>query len=218
MRVRVVLGVIALLAVVVVAGIVLGWLGSKGPELKGQASSLSPTTPAPAAAQPSASVTTPKRKPSEEQPAPTQPATASTATNVIADWEDKVDEILQTEVPESEKAKKMLQMFPRLPEDGQVEIAQHLSNLVADEDYTSLGKLLTNDKLPEPVLEVLMADVLNRPNSLKLPLLLDVAKDAQHPKAEEARDLLELFLEENYGNNWGQWQAKMDQWLKDNPD
>ena len=30
--------------------------------------------------------------------------------------------------------------------------------------------------------------------------------------------MLELFLEEDYGANWGQWQAKMDQWLKDNPD
>src|SRR5207245_8714191 len=137
---------------------------------------------------------------------------ASTATNVISDWENKIEEILQAECPENEKAKKMLQIFPRLPEDGQVEVAQHLSNLVSDQDYAALGKLLTDDKLPEPVLDVLMADVLNRPNSLKLPLLLEVAKDPQNPKAGEARDLLELFLEENYGTNWNQWQAKMQQW------
>ncbi len=61
-------------------------------------------------------------------------------------------------------------------------------------------------------------DVLNRPNSVKLPLLLDLARDPQHPKASEAKDILELFLEEDYGNDWTKWQAKLDQWLKDNPD
>ena len=60
------------------------------------------------------------------------------------------------------------EMFPNLPEDGKEEVAQHLSNLVADEDYAPLGKLLTDATLPESVLDVLMADVLNRPNAVKL--------------------------------------------------
>ena len=117
-----------------------------------------------------------------------------------------------------DKAKQMLEMFPRLAEEGQVEVAQHLANLVADENYAPLAKFLTDTQLPESVLDVLMADVLNRPNSLKLPALLEVAKDDKNPKAPEAKDLLELFLEENYGSDWGQWQTKMNQWLKDNPD
>ena len=65
---------------------------------------------------------------------------------------------------------------------------------------------------------VLIADLLNSPNATKLPLLLEVAKDPQHPKAVEAKDLLELYLEEDYGQNWEQWQAKTEKWLKDNPD
>jgi len=43
-------------------------------------------------------------------------------------------------------------------------------------------------------------------------------KNSQNPKAGEAKDLLELFLEEDYGTDWNKWQAKMQQWLKDNPD
>ena len=116
------------------------------------------------------------------------------------------------------KVKQLLEMFPRLPEDGQVEVAQHLSNLVADQDYAPLGKLLAYPKLPEAVLDVLIADVLNRPNAVKLPLLLEVARTPQHPKAEEAKDLLELYLEEDYGADWNKWQAKMEQWIKDNPE
>ena len=65
---------------------------------------------------------------------------------------------------------------------------------------------------------MLIVDVLNRPNTLKLPLLLELARDAQHPKAAEAKDLLELYLEEDYGSDWNKWQAKMEQWLKENPD
>ena len=76
-----------------------------------------------------------------------------------------------------------------------------MSNLLADAEYAPLGKFLKDSKLPEPVLDVLIVDVLNRPNGLKLPLLLEVAREPQHPKAAEAKDLLELYLEEDYGTD-----------------
>jgi len=141
-----------------------------------------------------------------------------TGTNLITDWADKLDDILGSDGEESDKAKKLLAMFPHLPQDGQVEIAQHLSNLTADQDYAPLGKLLKDSSLAEQVLDILIVDVLNRPNSLKLPALLEVARDPQHPKAGEAKDLMELYLEEDYGTDWTKWQTKMEQWLKDNPD
>jgi hypothetical protein len=133
-------------------------------------------------------------------------------------WDDKVEEILGSTAPEAEKARKMLDMFPLLPPKGQEEVARHLSNLVSDADYPSLSRYLTNSALPEPVLDVLLADALNRPNSLKLPALLGVARDPQNPKAGEAKDVLQLFLEEDHGTDWNAWQVKVDQWLKDNPD
>jgi hypothetical protein len=151
----------------------------------------------------------------------TSPTQISGATaNETAEWETKVDEILLPEGNDAEKVKQLLAMFPTLPEDGQEEVAQHLSNLVADEDYAPLGKLLTDAKLPESVLDVLMADILNRPNAVKLPTLLEVARNPQHTEASEAKDLLELFLDpdEEYGNDWNKWRTKVAQWLKDNPD
>jgi len=111
-----------------------------------------------------------------------------------------------------------LEIFPRLPTDGQEEVAQHLSNLVSDEHYAALGQYLTNTALPEPVLDVLLSDALNRPNKLKLPVLVEVARDPANPKAGEAKDLLELYLEEDYGTDWNLWQQKVEKWLKDNPD
>jgi hypothetical protein len=137
---------------------------------------------------------------------------------LVPDWDDKINDILGPEGDEKEKSKKLIELFPQLPPEGQEEVAHHLSNLVADEDYAPLSNFVTNSALPEAVLDVFVEDVFNRPNAIKLPLLLDIAQDPQHPRASEAKDVLELFLEEDFGNDWTKWHAKMDQWLKDNPD
>ena len=149
-------------------------------------------------------------------PQPTVPQTVG--TNLVPDWEEKVDAILTSDDPDPEKAKKMLAMFPLLTGEAQEELAHHLSNLTPDEDYAAFGSNLTNSTLSEDVLDVLLEDVLNRPNSIKLPMLLEVARDPQNPKSAEAKDVLELFLEEDYGADWAKWESKTKEWLKDNPD
>jgi hypothetical protein len=65
---------------------------------------------------------------------------------------------------------------------------------------------------------VILADVLNRPNAIKLPLLLDTARNPDNTKAGEAREMLELYLDGNYGRNWNKWKQEMEKWLKENPD
>jgi hypothetical protein len=140
------------------------------------------------------------------------------ASELITNWEDKLDQLLAAEGDTSDKARQMLEMFPRLPEAGQVEVAKHLSNLVANEDYAPLGKFLVDPQLPAEALDTLMADALNRPNSLKLPALLEVARTPQHPKAGDAKEILGFFLEGDYGEDWPKWQEKIETWLKENPD
>jgi hypothetical protein len=142
----------------------------------------------------------------------------SAATHLLTGWEEKVDEILGSTSPDADKAKQMIEMFPRLPADGQEEVVRHLTNLLPDQDYGLMRSFLTNAALPVNVLDFLIDDALNRPNSLKLPALLEVARNAQHPKAAEAKDFLGLFLEADYGSDWEKWQAGMEQWLKENPD
>jgi hypothetical protein len=78
--------------------------------------------------------------------------------------------------------------------------------------------LLADTQLPGEVLEALMGDVLNRPNRLKLPALLEVARTPQHPKASAAREMLGSLLEVDYGDDWAKWQARIEEWLKENPD
>ena len=212
------LGIVAVIAAVLLIGVAVGWLATKktasGTNLS--AAKVPPSIPASTNLLPFFG-TNSRPRPAEATVNKIPPL-SSTGANTITNWEDKLDDILGSEGEESEKAKQLLAMFSRLPADGQVEVAQHLSNLLSDQDYAPLGKLLTDSKLPEEVLDVLIVDVLNRPNTLKLPLLFELARDAQHPKAAEAKDLLELYLEEDYGTDWNKWQAKMEQWLKENPD
>jgi hypothetical protein len=149
---------------------------------------------------------------------PTNILAAPNMSGSDTNWEEKIDDIVGSDDPDTNKVQKLYALFPKLPPDGQEEAAQHLSNLVDDEDYAPLGAMLKNDKLPEGVLDELLADVLNRPNNLKLPLLLDVASDANHAKHDEAKDLLELYLGEDYGSDWNSWRQHMTTWMQQNPD
>lgn len=151
------------------------------------------------------------------QPSNVVPAMTN-ASDLDTNWEDKIDAIVGSDDPDTNKVKQLYALFPKLPPDGQEEVAQHLSNLVEDEDYGPLGAMAKDDKLSDGVLDELLADALNRPNSLKLPLLLDIASDPNHSKSSEAKDLLELYLGEDYGNDWNAWGQNLTNWLQQNPD
>lgn len=215
---------LGIIAAVVAAGALLGWLAGRRP------GPLNPPDPQPTVHSPGDTrPTTPIfATPGGAKPgtgtnsspghlavvSPAEVASVGSETN----WEDKLEEILNAESDDTNKVKQLFTMFPRLPEDGQAEVAQHLSNLVDNDDYAPLGQLLKNARLPESVLDVLMGDLLNRPNAVKLPMFLDLARIPDHAEAGEAKDLLELYLDEDYGTDWPKWEQKMKEWLKENPD
>src|SRR5437870_3404738 len=152
--------VVAAIAGIVLVGILLGWWGSRGRQLNPQLVT-EPVAPPPSAerSRPPAvndHVQTPGAKPVPPKPIVkgSNLVLSVTGTNLITDWEDKVDQILTSDGEDSAKTKTMIEMFPHLPEDGQVEVAQHLSNLLPDENYEPLGKFLKDSRLPEPVLDV----------------------------------------------------------------
>jgi hypothetical protein len=212
---------VAIVAGIIVIGGLIGWLGGKGSRPKANA------VPETSAASDS-HFATPRPADNSQaghteiepgsQPAVTRASPAGSTPNVLTNWEEKVDEILGAETDDTNKVKQLFALFPRVPEEAKAEVAQHLSNLTSDQDYAPLGELLKDPKLPDAALDVLLADALNRPNSVKLPQLLEVAKTPDHPKADEAKDILALFLDEDFGTDWGKWQDKMTVWLKDNPD
>ncbi|HLP78907.1 MAG TPA: hypothetical protein VK327_18560 [Candidatus Paceibacterota bacterium] len=224
MRTSKVFVVLGILVGVVVVGLGIGWLATRGPLPQVPAQPVS--TPMVEVSNLSAPGSVPQvTRPIPRSVAPTNIQQAAipvadtaptTPSGVLTNWEDKLDEILSSDSDDTNKVHDLLAMFPNLPAEGQEEVAQHLSNLVEDENYAPLGKLLQDSKLSESVLDVLMADLLNRPNETKLPMFLELAKSQDHPKAGEAKDMLELYLDEDYGTDWSKWQGAMDKWLQEN--
>ncbi len=217
-KILLVLGIIA--GVLIVGGLI-GWLAG-GKALKSRPLAADPaTTSEPQAANPVQAPPMPAHNASDSNPEVTPGETAPPAaavSGIFTNWEEKVDLILGAEIDDTNKVRQLFALFPHVPEESKSEVAQHLSNLVSDEDYARLGELLKDPTLADDALDVLLADVLNRPNALKLPELLEVAQMSNHPKADEAKDILALFLDEDFGSDWFKWKEKMTDWLKDNPD
>ena len=133
------------------------------------------------------------------------------------DWEKQLDDVLLSDTDVNAKADHILAMIPTAPTNAQVELSQHLVNMVQDDHYDGAAQLLTNTTTPAAVSTVLMNDLLNRNNTLKLPMLLAVARQDDHPLKDQAREMLELLIQQDNGTNWDQWGASIDTWLQNNP-
>jgi hypothetical protein len=172
---------------------------------------LEPTIPEPALAGPvKASATGSTRRPAgqgwtnQTEPADSRP------------WEQRLDGILLGAGEINDKADMIRKLMKDAPAEAQVELAHHLINMVQDDHYDGAAELLTNASTQPEVATVLMNDLLNRRNTLKLPMLLAIARNDDHPLKDQAKDMLELFLQADYGTNWDQWASAVDVWLQQN--
>jgi len=138
---------------------------------------------------------------------------ASTSDDSPA-WETTIDQILRSNVSEDQMAQMLINILPTLPEDGQVEAANHIANLLPDSDYNSVRPLLLNASLPESVLSVFFTDLMNRDDPTKLNAFLDIAQIPNHPFHDEALSDLQIYVGDDYGTDWGKWKTAVDQYLK----
>jgi hypothetical protein len=151
-------------------------------------------------------------------PAIVQPKTPETkpAAPAVAEvpiYESQIDQVLRSNVGEAQTAKILINMLPSMPEDGQVEAAQHIANLLPDSDYQSVLPILLNPNLPESVTSVLFTDLMNRSDATKLNAFVDIAQVPNHPNQEEAVSDLQIFLDHDYGTDWGQWKSAVAKYL-----
>jgi hypothetical protein len=212
-----VLRVLVVLALAGGVGIFIGWMKSRDGDVQPIVVPVA-TTPPPTPAAPMAMA--------EVQPPPPtgpirltrhKPDHPSPPTENFPEWEKQLDDVLLSDADVNTKADKILAMIPTAPTNAQVELSQHLVNMVQDDHYDGAASLLTNAVTPAAVSTVLMNDLLNRNNTLKLPMLLAVARDDEHPLKDQAREMLELLIQEDNGTNWDQWGTSIDTWLQNNP-
>jgi hypothetical protein len=133
-------------------------------------------------------------------------------------WETQLDQILDDDTTlDSQKTQRLLDLIPTLPLAALPEAAQHLTHLADDETYQPVASLVVQTNLPDDVYAVLLADVSERPNSVRFPLLLQIARAPNHPESGEAREDLAFYLEEDFGADWARWETELKAWLEQNP-
>jgi len=145
-------------------------------------------------------------------------AESSTNANASDDWMERIEGARAVEESDADKSVRLLALFPTLPPEGQDEIAAELAALTPDANFSALTGILTDIRTPESVLDVLLTDLLDRPESVQLPLLLDVAKTPDHPRSAEAIDMLASALGENLGTDWAAWSKKISEQLASRPE
>ena len=203
-----------MLAMAAGLGTMIGWLASRQGDVMPVA--VIPTTNQPLAVAPMAPETpAPQPLPIIRQGA--NPSATVHEVGTDSDWEQKLDDILLGDDDENAKADKILALIPHAPAENQQELAQHLVNMVQDDHYDGTAQMLTNATTSADVSSVLMNDLLNRNNTLKLPMLLAIARNPDHPLKDQALDLLGLLTQEDNGTNWDQWSSTIDTWLQNNP-
>ncbi len=201
--------ILGILFVAILVGGLIGWWASRNPSRPN--STPPPEEPPVAAVEPP-----PVIVPTVTNEAPIVPEVVS--TNVLEDpslWEEKLDEILGNDTPEDKKGEQLIDMMAKVGTDAQIELAGHIVNLVDDEHFSRAAKYLTNAEVPEAVSSIFMNDLYNRDNSLKLPLILAIARNEKHALKDEAKDLLELYIEEDHGTNWAEWENATKKYLKE---
>ena len=131
----------------------------------------------------------------------------------IPAWELKIDDALRSNADTAAIAQILLQQVPSIPGEGQLSSARHIVNLMPDKDYLSVLPYVRNTKLDPGFQEVIVAESLNRPDVVKLPLLLAAAQTPKHPMAEIAKSTLAFLLDANFENDWGKWETAVKEAL-----
>jgi hypothetical protein len=124
-------------------------------------------------------------------------------------WERQIGAVTAAQLSNPAKARMLLAMLPSLPEEALETSAREAADRLPDKDYSEIQGILLNPRTHGAVLSVFMADLLERPDSIALPVLLAIAQSPDHPYATAARDDLELLLGRDFGNDWTQWAAEV---------
>jgi len=121
-------------------------------------------------------------------------------------WSQAIDTILHEDGDVSEKAKRMAQLYSHLPAELQTECAQHLVNFSTDASPEPLLEPLLNEKANATAQGVLLLGLLQRADKVRLPVLLKIASNPNHPRTGEALQYLQFLLEADHGLDWDRWE------------
>jgi hypothetical protein len=144
---------------------------------------------------------------STPEPEPVTVAADSGLDAAAPPWQGTINSILLDDAEPRVLSQRLAASLGTLPLEGQLEAAQHMVNLLADEEYSTAENIYFNPGMPEPVRRLVFEDFMNRPNTVKLPLLVRTLRDPGHPMRREAIDNLQVYIGRDEGEDWVRWDA-----------
>ena len=111
---------------------------------------------------------------------------------------------------EAARARAIFAMLPALPEEALAAAAERAVEQLPDADYAgAVLPVVTNARTHGRVMSVLFSDLMERPDAIALPTLLQIARNSEHAFAPSARDNLRLLLDADFGTDWVRWEAEI---------
>lgn len=155
-----------------------------------------------------------------KQPTPEPKVEPQPATPVVMTEDDrKIDDALKLYPGNSDQdhintAQALISLLPGLTKDGQVEASQHIVNLLPDEQWGKINHIWRNPAFDADVIDVFATDLMNRDDKIKLPAMLEAIRIPNHHFNEEAKTTMQVFLDEDYGDDVAKWEKAMKAYLK----
>ena len=132
------------------------------------------------------------------------------------EWQKTISSLLKSDAEPKETVKSIAVILPSLPVDYQISAAQHMVNLSADENYSVVEASYFNAAISEAARRVILEDLMTRPNSLKLPLLLKTLRQYGHPMRSESLANLQVLTGRNEGDDPIFWDSVVHAVLHEN--
>ncbi len=112
----------------------------------------------------------------------------------------------RADLSDTTKARALIELLPTLPPEALARAAEEAATRLSDTDYTAaLRPTLIAPQTHGMAMSVLFADLMQRPDSVSLPILATIAQDPKHPYSQNARENLQFLLGQDFGNDWARW-------------
>jgi len=211
------LSLISVMIVAVIAGVIIMLRPETEPNVNwGGADKAPATTTAPTPDQPPL----PDDPPSPgNKPADSEPEMSEARKAQLAAWQDKISSALADDTISNQVAVQRLLSLakdPNVDETVRLDALEHSLNLTDDEEFGEVLPILTDTSAPVEMLDSALTDLYNRGDRVKLESVLEVAKIPDHPLHEDAIELLEFYVDENYGDDWDAWGTAVNTYFTEN--
>jgi hypothetical protein len=133
-------------------------------------------------------------------------------------WAEAIDTVLRDNTTDvTAKSRRMLELLPHLPPALQAEAAQHLVNFATDAAPGAVVEPLLDCKIDPSAHGVLLLGLLQRADRIRLPTLLQIARNHEHAKCADALQYLHFLLESDDPANSAAWEARIEVRLRPLP-